>query len=105
MIAPTREFAQLKLLYLLMVTNLDRLGRNATVEAPAGFGVGVHWLALGGVDPTSGSDLSSSMRSHGAVPGIASAQDSMPEAWALESRECPPLQLGLLWPYAETAGP
>ena len=53
-----------KLLYkleagdVLVVTKLDRLGRNAmdvraTVEALAGMGVRVHCLALGGVDLTS----------------------------------------------------
>lgn len=43
---------------VLVVTKLDRLGRNAmdvrsTVEALAGSGVRVHCLALGGVDLTS----------------------------------------------------
>ncbi len=43
---------------VLIVTKLDRLGRNAmdvrsTVEALAGNGVRVHCLALGGVDLTS----------------------------------------------------
>lgn len=43
---------------ILIVTKLDRLGRNAmdvrsTVEALAGMGVRVHCLALGGVDLTS----------------------------------------------------
>lgn len=43
---------------ILIVTKLDRLGRNAmdvraTVEALAGEGVKVHCLALGGVDLTS----------------------------------------------------
>ena len=43
---------------ILIVTKLDRLGRNAmdvraTVEALAGAGVKVHCLALGGVDLTS----------------------------------------------------
>jgi len=43
---------------LLVVTKLDRLGRNAmdvraTVEHLAGFGVKVHCLQLGGVDLTS----------------------------------------------------
>ncbi|OXI21873.1 recombinase family protein [Burkholderia sp. AU15512] len=43
---------------VLVVTKLDRLGRNAmdvraTVEALAGLGVKVHCLALGGVDLTS----------------------------------------------------
>ncbi len=43
---------------VLLVTKLDRLGRNAmdvraTVEALAGAGVRVHCLALGGVDLTS----------------------------------------------------
>jgi putative DNA-invertase from lambdoid prophage Rac len=43
---------------LLIVTKLDRLGRNAmdvraTVEALDGMGVKVHCLALGGVDLTS----------------------------------------------------
>jgi putative DNA-invertase from lambdoid prophage Rac len=43
---------------ILVVTKLDRLGRNAmdvrsTVEALAGAGVRVHCLALGGVDLTS----------------------------------------------------
>ncbi|MDB5742522.1 MAG: resolvase [Polaromonas sp.] len=43
---------------ILVVTKLDRLGRNAmdvraTVEALAGMGVRVHCLALGGVDLTS----------------------------------------------------
>lgn len=43
---------------VLIVTKLDRLGRNAmdvraTVEALAGSGVRVHCLALGGVDLTS----------------------------------------------------
>ena len=43
---------------VLIVTKLDRLGRNAmdvrtTVEALAGLGVRVHCLALGGVDLTS----------------------------------------------------
>jgi putative DNA-invertase from lambdoid prophage Rac len=43
---------------VLVVTKLDRLGRNAmdvrsTVEALAGMGVRVHCLALGGVDLTS----------------------------------------------------
>jgi putative DNA-invertase from lambdoid prophage Rac len=43
---------------LLVVTKLDRLGRNAmdvrsTVEHLAGIGVRVHCLALGGVDLTS----------------------------------------------------
>jgi putative DNA-invertase from lambdoid prophage Rac len=43
---------------VLVVTKLDRLGRNAmdvraTVEALAGEGVRVHCLALGGVDLTS----------------------------------------------------
>ena len=43
---------------MLVVTKLDRLGRNAmdvraTVEALAGVGVRVHCLALGGVDLTS----------------------------------------------------
>ncbi len=43
---------------VLVVTKLDRLGRNAmdvraTVEALAGLGVRVHCLALGGVDLTS----------------------------------------------------
>ena len=43
---------------ILVVTKLDRLGRNAmdvrsTVEALAGEGVRVHCLALGGVDLTS----------------------------------------------------
>ena len=43
---------------VLVVTKLDRLGRNAmdvraTVEALAGQGVRVHCLALGGVDLTS----------------------------------------------------
>jgi putative DNA-invertase from lambdoid prophage Rac len=43
---------------VLIVTKLDRLGRNAmdvraTVEALAGHGVRVHCLALGGVDLTS----------------------------------------------------
>ena len=43
---------------VLVVTKLDRLGRNAmdvraTVEALAGIGVRVHCLALGGVDLTS----------------------------------------------------
>ena len=43
---------------VLIVTKLDRLGRNAmdvraTVEALAGTGVKVHCLALGGVDLTS----------------------------------------------------
>jgi putative DNA-invertase from lambdoid prophage Rac len=42
----------------LVVTKLDRLGRNAmdvraTVEALAGMGVRVHCLALGGIDLTS----------------------------------------------------
>jgi putative DNA-invertase from lambdoid prophage Rac len=42
---------------VLIVTKLDRLGRNAmdvraTVEALAGSGVRVHCLALGGVDLT-----------------------------------------------------
>lgn len=43
---------------ILVVTKLDRLGRNAmdvrgTVEALSGMGVRVHCLALGGVDLTS----------------------------------------------------
>jgi len=43
---------------ILIVTKLDRLGRNAmdvraTVEALTGLGVRVHCLALGGVDLTS----------------------------------------------------
>lgn len=43
---------------VLVVTKLDRLGRNAmdvraTVDALAGIGVRVHCLALGGVDLTS----------------------------------------------------
>lgn len=43
---------------ILVVTKLDRLGRNAmnvraTVDALAGMGVRVHCLALGGVDLTS----------------------------------------------------
>lgn len=43
---------------VLLVTKLDRLGRNAmdvraTVEALTGLGVRVHCLALGGVDLTS----------------------------------------------------
>lgn len=43
---------------ILVVTKLDRLGRNAmdvraTVEALTGLGVRVHCLALGGVDLTS----------------------------------------------------
>lgn len=43
---------------ILVVTKLDRLGRNAvdvraTVEALAGMGVRVHCLALGGTDLTS----------------------------------------------------
>lgn len=43
---------------VLVVTKLDRLGRNAmnvraTVELLAGYGVRVHCLALGGVDLTS----------------------------------------------------
>lgn len=43
---------------VLVVTKLDRLGRNAmdvraTVEALAGTGVRVHCLALGGIDLTS----------------------------------------------------
>ena len=43
---------------VLVVTKLDRLGRNAmdvrvTVEALSGLGVRVHCLALGGVDLTS----------------------------------------------------
>lgn len=43
---------------VLIVTKLDRLGRNAmdvraTVEALAGHGIRVHCLALGGVDLTS----------------------------------------------------
>ena len=43
---------------VLVVTKLDRLGRNAmdvraTVEALTGMGVQVHCLALGGVDLTS----------------------------------------------------
>ncbi|RYF57632.1 MAG: recombinase family protein, partial [Comamonadaceae bacterium] len=43
---------------VMVVTKLDRLGRNAmdvraTVEALAGLGVRVHCLALGGVDLTS----------------------------------------------------
>lgn len=43
---------------VLVVTKLDRLGRNAmdvraTVERLAGFGVRVHCLALGGVELTS----------------------------------------------------
>lgn len=43
---------------VLVVTKLDRLGRNAmdvraTVDALAGMGVRVHCLALGGVDLTS----------------------------------------------------
>lgn len=43
---------------VLIVTKLDRLGRNAmdvraTVEALAAYGVRVHCLALGGVDLTS----------------------------------------------------
>ena len=43
---------------VLVVTKLDRLGRNAmdvraTVEALTGVGVRVHCLALGGVDLTS----------------------------------------------------
>src|SRR5574343_490549 len=43
---------------VLVVTKLDRLGRNAmdvraTVESLAGLGVRVHCLALGGVDLTS----------------------------------------------------
>ena len=43
---------------MLVVTKLDRLGRNAmdvraTVESLAGAGVRVHCLALGGVDLTS----------------------------------------------------
>jgi putative DNA-invertase from lambdoid prophage Rac len=43
---------------ILIVTKLDRLGRNAmdvrsTVEALAGIGVRVHCLALGGMDLTS----------------------------------------------------
>lgn len=43
---------------VLIVTKLDRLGRNAmdvraTVEALSGLGVRVHCLALGGVDLTS----------------------------------------------------
>src|SRR6476646_6926564 len=43
---------------VLVVTKLDRLGRNAmdvraTVEAMAAIGVRVHCLALGGVDLTS----------------------------------------------------
>lgn len=43
---------------VLVVTKLDRLGRNAmdvraTVESLAGAGVRVHCLALGGVDLTS----------------------------------------------------
>lgn len=45
---------------VLVVTKLDRLGRNAmdvrsTVEALAGMGVRVHCLALGGTDLTSSS--------------------------------------------------
>ena len=45
---------------VLVVTKLDRLGRNAmdvraTVEALTGLGVRVHCLALGGVDLTSAS--------------------------------------------------
>lgn len=45
---------------VLVVTKLDRLGRNAmdvrsTVEALAGLGVRVHCLALGGVDLASSS--------------------------------------------------
>src|SRR3954468_22554608 len=43
---------------VLVVTKLDRLGRNAmdvraTVEALAGVGIRVHCLALGGIDLTS----------------------------------------------------
>lgn len=43
---------------VLVVTKLDRLGRNAmdvrsTVEALAGLGIRVHCLALGGIDLTS----------------------------------------------------
>lgn len=43
---------------VLIVTKLDRLGRNAidvrqTVESLATTGIRVHHLALGGVDPTS----------------------------------------------------
>jgi putative DNA-invertase from lambdoid prophage Rac len=46
---------------VLIVTKLDRLGRNAmdvraTVEHLAGMGVRVHCLALGGVDLTSAAD-------------------------------------------------
>jgi putative DNA-invertase from lambdoid prophage Rac len=57
-----REFARLvdrmETGDVLVVTKLDRLGRNAmdvrsTVEALAGEGVRVHCLALGGVDLTS----------------------------------------------------
>jgi putative DNA-invertase from lambdoid prophage Rac len=57
-----REFARLvdrmEAGDVLVVTKLDRLGRNAmdvrsTVEALAGEGVRVHCLALGGVDLTS----------------------------------------------------
>ncbi|MFM0098726.1 recombinase family protein [Paraburkholderia nemoris] len=62
---PARERPQFALLLqkieatdVLVVTKLDRLGRNAmdvraTVEALAGAGVRVHCLALGGVDLTS----------------------------------------------------
>jgi putative DNA-invertase from lambdoid prophage Rac len=62
---PTSERAGFTLLInkleegdVLVVTKLDRLGRNAmdvraTVEALTGLGVRVHCLALGGVDLTS----------------------------------------------------
>ena len=53
-----RLFDRLEAGDVLVVTKLDRLGRNAmdvraTVEALAGQGVRVHCLALGGVDLTS----------------------------------------------------
>lgn len=51
-------YGKLDLEDVLVVTKLDRLGRNAmdiraTVEQLAGLGVRVHCLALGGVDLTS----------------------------------------------------
>ncbi len=54
----TRLVDKLEAADVLVVTKLDRLGRNAmdvrsTVEALAGMGVRVHCLALGGMDLTS----------------------------------------------------
>ncbi|MBS7776391.1 recombinase family protein [Acidovorax sp. CCYZU-2555] len=78
---------------VLVVTKLDRLGRNAmdvraTVDALASMGVRVHCLALGGVDLTSEADREAilSALAHGATVSSLPAKYKISRATVINIR-------------------